>query len=69
MRMSYKKFKGKIAPVMDLDYDLSCSFHKPETLRRKFQTLAGLGFKSINIVVPPHDNPDYTHVKGLRAIR
>jgi hypothetical protein len=46
---------------MDLDYDLSCSFHTPMTLRRKYQALAALGFKSINIVVPPPDNVDYTH--------
>ena len=50
--MSYKKFKGKIVPVMDLTYDLSCSFHKPETLKKKFRALAELGFKSINIVAP-----------------
>jgi len=46
---------------MDLDYDLSCSFHTPLTLRKKFEALAALGFKSINIVVPPPDNVDYTH--------
>lgn len=58
-RKPYTRFKGKIAPVMDLDYDLSCSFHTRETLRLKFQMLADRGFKSVSIVVPP-GNVDYT---------
>ncbi len=66
--MSYTRFKGKIAPVMDLDYDLSCSFHTRETLKRKFQLLAGCGFKSINIVAPPPDNVDYTQAGRISFI-
>ncbi len=63
--MSYTRFKGKIAPVMDLDYDLSCSFHTRETLKRKFKLLAECGFKSINIVAPSPDNVDYTYAARI----
>ncbi len=60
--ITYRKFRGKLAAVMDLDYDLSCDFHTPETLRLKFETLHGIGFRRINIVAPPFlpDDFDYT---------
>lgn len=66
--MNYKKFKGKISPVMDLDYDLSCNLHTPETLKKKFQLLAKCGFKSINIVDPPIDDTEYAHSTKINFI-
>ena len=51
----------KTAPVMDLDYDLSCAFHTPEILEQKINLLAKHGFKRLHIVAPPPGGSDYSH--------
>jgi hypothetical protein len=56
-----KSYSKKLAPVMDLDYDLSCSFHTPELLEKKIKLLAEHGFERLHIVAPPSGNPDYSH--------
>ena len=53
-------FSRDTAPVMDLDYDLYCSFHTPEILRRKVELLAEAGFKRLYVIAPPPGQPDYT---------
>ena len=53
-------FPGESAPVMDLDYDLFCSLHTPEILRRKVELLAEAGFKRLYVTAPPPGQPDYT---------
>jgi hypothetical protein len=53
-------FDGRVSPVMDLDYDLYCSFHTPEILQKKMRLLSECGFKRVYIVAPPPGNPDYS---------
>ena len=55
----------RLVPVMDLDYDLSCSFHTPELLKRKLELLAEHGFECIHIVAPPEGGANYSSATFL----
>jgi hypothetical protein len=61
LMLSNNHFSGAIAPVMDLDYDLSCSYHTPELLKKKINLLAENGFEKLHIVAPPPGNADYSY--------
>jgi hypothetical protein len=65
--MTKHTFCGEMAPVLDLDYDLSCALHTQEILNRKIRLLSELGFKRIYIISPPPDEPDYSHAVRLNV--
>jgi hypothetical protein len=52
-------FSRDLAAVLDIDYDLECGPHTPELIAQKMQILAGLGFKRVQLVIPPPGFPNY----------
>jgi hypothetical protein len=47
------------AAVLDIDYDLECGPHTPDIIARKMKLLAELGFKRVQLIIPPPGFPNY----------
>ena len=47
------------AAVLDIDYDLECGPHTPELIDSKMKLLAELGFKRVQLIIPPPGFPNY----------